>query len=81
MAIVVGAVGAWHVYRRRVVAGGITLAVALAVFAWFTVQDTVPDEFVRFMPHLTTLLVLALASQRLRMPAADGMPYRRGQGR
>jgi ABC-type uncharacterized transport system permease subunit len=54
--------------------------VALAVFAWFTVQDTVPDEFVRFMPHLTTLLVLALASQRLRMPAADGMPYRRGQG-
>ncbi|HEV7823485.1 MAG TPA: ABC transporter permease [Mycobacteriales bacterium] len=81
VAVVVGAVGAWHVYRRRWVSGGITLAVALAVFAWFTLQSAVPDEFVRFMPHLTTLLVLALASQRLRMPAADGMPYRRGQGR
>ena len=31
-------------------------------------------------PYVTTLLVLALASQRLRMPAADGLPYRRGQG-
>jgi general nucleoside transport system permease protein len=30
-------------------------------------------------PYTTTLLVLALASQSLRMPAADGMRYRRGQ--
>ena len=30
-------------------------------------------------PYLTTLLVLALASQRLRMPAADGLPYREGR--
>ena len=30
-------------------------------------------------PYVATLLVLALASQRLRMPAADGMRYRRGQ--
>jgi simple sugar transport system permease protein len=51
------------------------------VLAWFLLQPSVPDEFVRFMPHLTTLLVLALASQRLRPPAADGLPYRRGQGR
>jgi len=26
------------------------------------------------------LLVLALAAQRLRMPKADGLPYRRGGG-
>ena len=31
-------------------------------------------------PHVTTLLVLALASQRLRTPEADGLPYRRGRG-
>jgi simple sugar transport system permease protein len=31
-------------------------------------------------PYVTTLLVLALASQRLRMPAADGKVYRRGEG-
>jgi simple sugar transport system permease protein len=29
-------------------------------------------------PYIATLLVMALASQRLRMPAADGIPYRRG---
>ena len=28
-------------------------------------------------PYVATLLVLALASQRLRMPAADGMRYRK----
>ena len=29
-------------------------------------------------PYVMTLLVLALASQRLRMPAADGLPYQTG---
>jgi simple sugar transport system permease protein len=29
-------------------------------------------------PYVVTLLVLAFASQQLRMPAADGLPYRKG---
>ena len=37
-------------------------------------------DFTTMTPYVTTLLVLALASQRLRMPAADGLPYRRGRG-
>jgi len=41
----------------------------------------VPSQFVFFLPHLTTLLVLAFATQRLRMPAADGLPYRRGEAK
>jgi simple sugar transport system permease protein len=81
VAVVIGAVALWHLYRRRWVSGGISGAAALAVLAWFVLQPTVPTEFVRVMPYLTTLLVLALASQRLRMPAADGLPYRKGQGR
>jgi simple sugar transport system permease protein len=44
------------------------------------VSDQVPAELTGALPYVTTLLVLALASQRLRMPAADGLPYRRGQG-
>ncbi|MFC6885695.1 MULTISPECIES: ABC transporter permease [Actinomadura] len=61
---------------------GATLAVAAAagLFAWFLASDAVPGELVSFTPHLTTLLVLALASQRLRMPAANGLRYRRGEG-
>ena len=34
---------------------------------------------VSFTPHLVTLLVLSLASQRLRPPKADGLVYRRGE--
>jgi general nucleoside transport system permease protein len=51
------------------------------VLLWFLASDTIPDEFVGFAPHLTTLLVLALAAQRLRPPAADGLQYRRGEAR
>jgi len=40
----------------------------------------VPSELVGITPYLTTLLVLAFASQRLRMPAADGQVYRKGEG-
>ncbi|GAA1503485.1 ABC transporter permease [Sphaerisporangium rubeum] len=54
---------------------------AVAVFAVFMVTDTVAEQFTSFTPHLTTLLVLSLASQRLRMPAADGLPYRKGQAK
>jgi general nucleoside transport system permease protein len=51
----------------------------LAFLAWFLFTDQVPKDFTGMTPYVATLLVLALASQRLRMPAADGMRYRRGQ--
>ncbi|MGZ4597143.1 MAG: ABC transporter permease [Actinomycetes bacterium] len=57
-----------------------SIGIASAAVIWYSLTDTVPQEFVLFAPHITTLLVLALASQRLRPPAADGQPYRRGQG-
>ena len=41
----------------------------------------VPKEFAGMTPYVATLLVLALAAQRLRMPAADGLRYRRESGR
>ncbi|GAA5043376.1 simple sugar transport system permease protein [Thermocatellispora tengchongensis] len=52
-------------------------AVAL-LWLWLTV-DTLPNEFVFITPHVLTLLVLSVASQRLRMPKADGVRYRRGE--
>ena len=53
---------------------------AALVLAWYLTTDEVPSSFTGFTPHVTTLVVLAFASQRLRMPAADGLVYRRGQG-
>jgi simple sugar transport system permease protein len=80
VAIVVIAVAVWQLYRRRVVQGVIALVAGVVVLAYYLVSDQVPGELTGALPYVTTLLVLALASQRLRMPAADGLPYRRGQG-
>ena len=55
--------------------------VAAGLFAlWFFTTDEVPGDFTRMTPYVATLFVLAFSAQRLRMPAADGLPYRRGQG-
>lgn len=62
-------------WKRAAVLG----AVGVVFLVWFWFTDTVPNEFISFTPHLTTLLVLSLATQRLRMPAADGMRYRKGE--
>jgi len=57
----------------------VQLVIGVLALAWFAVTDVVPDEFTGMTPYVATLLVLALASQRLRMPAADGMVYRKGE--
>jgi simple sugar transport system permease protein len=54
--------------------------VAVAALVGFLTIDVLPPGIVSFTPHLTALLVLSLASQRLRMPQADGLDYRRGEG-
>jgi simple sugar transport system permease protein len=76
----VGAVGVW--LSQRMGAGVLTLylpaAVVLSVLT--LVGFDVPQQFVGVTPNIATLLVLAFATQRLRPPAADGIPYRRGEG-
>jgi len=56
------------------------LSLASAGFSlwFFFAVDELPGQLVTMTPYIATILVMALASQRLRMPAADGMPYRRG---
>jgi simple sugar transport system permease protein len=53
--------------------------IAVAALIGFLTIDVLPPGIVSFTPHLTTLLVLSLASQRLRPPKADGLVYRRGE--
>ena len=45
---------------------------------WYFSVDEIPGDFTEMTPYVATLLVMALASQSLRMPAADGQPYRKG---
>lgn len=75
------AIGIWQITRRqRLVQGSVAVLVGIGVVLLWVLTDTIPGDFTRFAPHLTTLLVLAFASQRLRMPAANGRVYRRGEG-
>jgi simple sugar transport system permease protein len=71
-------VAAWQWQRTNYIAAGIAATVAMGIGALYFSIDAVPGDFTRMTPYVTTLLVLALASQRLRMPAADGQIYRRG---
>jgi len=74
-------IGVWMILRRqRYVQGSLAVVVGILVAVLWFISDTVPGDVTRFAPHLTTLLVLAFASQRLRMPAANGKVYRRGEG-
>ena len=68
------------VARRRWRSALIAAVAGLAVYLVYLSIDTVPREFAAYAPQLVTLLVLGVASQRLRPPAAVGMEYRRGEG-
>jgi ABC-type uncharacterized transport system permease subunit len=52
--------------------------VGALLLVWYLATETVPRDFTSMTPYVTTMLVLALGAQRLRMPAADGRQYRRG---
>ena len=71
--------GVWYLWKRSSVAGATVLGVAAAVLVWYGVTDSVPREFIYITPYVSTLLVLAVASQRLRPPETDGITYRRGE--
>jgi simple sugar transport system permease protein len=78
--IVLALLGLWLLIRRHSRYGAaILIVLAVGAFSWWRTSTTVADPFVYITPYVVTLLVLSLASQRLRMPAADGKPYRKGQ--
>lgn len=50
-----------------------------ALLSAFLLTTSMPSEVALVAPYVTTLLVLATASQNLRPPSADGIVYRRGE--
>ena len=73
------AVAVWQLRSAQNAPAIVALGVAAALAILYFWIDEVPGDFTRMTPYVTTLLVLAMFSQRLRMPAADGQIYRRGQ--
>ncbi|MDO0935849.1 ABC transporter permease [Streptomyces sp. DG2A-72] len=81
MAILLVFGAAYQVWKKKYVPAAIVAAVSAVMFVWYAGTDDVPRQVVTATPYVITLLVLALSAQRLRMPKADGLPYRKGQGK
>ena len=82
IAVALVAWGIWQVVRRRQgkpLRGVPMVVMGVLALGWFLSAPSVPNEFTAMTPYVATLLVLAFASQRLRMPAADGQVYRKGE--
>ena len=69
----------YALWQRRKLVGLVAVAASAAFAGLYLTVDRIPESFVFFTPHVLTLLVLSAAAQRLRMPAANGKPYRRGE--
>lgn len=78
-ALALGAVAVWAVMRGRRVDAALAAGLSLAAVMWYFLSVTAPDWWTAILPYVIVLVVLAFYSQRLRMPRADGLPYRRGQ--
>ncbi|MGQ0838337.1 ABC transporter permease [Actinokineospora sp.] len=63
------------------VLSGVAAAIGVLFGWWYFSSAEVPPELVGAAPYVVTLLVLGLASQRLRVPRAVGEVYRKGQGK
>ncbi|MHB9859553.1 ABC transporter permease [Streptomyces sp. YIM S03343] len=72
---------AYLAWRKKLVPAMTTAVVGILMFLWYATTNEVPRQVVTATPYLVTLLVLSLSAQSLRMPKADGLPYRKGQGK
>lgn len=74
--LVMLAVWQWRQHGRT--SALIAAILGVIVAGIFFASDEIPNELATMTPYVTTLLVLAVFSQNLRMPAADGKIYRKG---
>jgi len=81
VSLLVAAIGARLLARREGKRAVAALVVSLLVLVVWSGTERIPNQLIPVTPHITTLLVLVFAAQHLRMPAADGVPYRKGGGK
>lgn len=68
-------------WQKRHKAAVIQAVIGVILVFTYSLIDSVPNQLLTATPYLITLFVLAAASQRLRMPAADGARYVKGEPR
>ncbi len=79
VAIVLGLLVIRSLLRRSYRTAAVQGVFAGLFLLWYLTTETVPTQLINALPYVVTLLVLALATQHLRMPAADGLRYRKGE--
>ncbi|MCK1795615.1 ABC transporter permease [Streptomyces sp. XM4193] len=75
------ALAIWKLWQGRRAIAALNAGIAIGLLIWYLGTDTLPKELVEASPYLTTLLVLTLFAQRLRVPKTIGVPYRKGEGK
>jgi simple sugar transport system permease protein len=78
-AIALTGVALWALSRRKRTDAVLAIALGALAAVWYFITDTVPDWWINILPYVIVLVVLIFFAKRLRMPAADGMRYRRGE--
>jgi general nucleoside transport system permease protein len=73
-----GALVAWR-RTRKTARPLLLITLAVGLYLLFAAKFKMPDALVKTLPYFVTIVVLAGFSQRLRQPAASGMPWRKGQ--
>ena len=81
MVVAIALVGVviWALQRGKRRDAGIAGGLAISMVVWYLMSSTAPSWLPNTMPFALVILVLVFASQRLRMPAADGQVYRKGE--
>ena len=77
--VVLVVVTLWALSRRRQMEAMLAAVLGMGAAIWYLSSTTVPDWWISILPFVIVLVVLVFFSQRLRMPRADGLPYRRGE--
>lgn len=73
------AVMVWAFRSRRQMDALLAGILSIGAAIWYFASETVPNWWIAILPYVIVLVVLVFFSQRLRMPRADGLPYRKGE--
>ena len=66
-------------YEKKYKASTLTFIFSVSFLIWFMNSTSIPNQFVYFTPHITTLIVLSFANQRIKLPEKIGVPYKKGE--
>ena len=66
-------------YEKKYKASIVAFIFSASFLIWFMNSTSIPNQFVYFTPHITTLIVLSFANQRIKLPEKIGVPYKKGE--